>query len=63
MNTEILKPLVKELASKVNHAVNIPFVSEEQEQYFFEMIFLLVLDTLLGQLDKEITNKRSNSQP
>lgn len=57
MNTDLWQPLVKELASKVNHIVNIPFVSEEQEQKFFEMIFLLVLDTLLSQLDKDIKQR------
>jgi len=36
---------------------NLPFICEEQEQNFFEMIILLVLDTLLGQLNKELTWK------
>ncbi len=57
MNTELLKPLVKELATKINRSINIPFINEDQEQAFFEMILLLVLDTLLGQLDKEIRSK------
>ncbi|HPI25358.1 MAG TPA: hypothetical protein PLO57_02755 [Candidatus Cloacimonadota bacterium] len=54
MKTEIIKPLAKELATRINMTVNIPFVSEEQEQYFFEMIIILVLDTLLGRLSKEM---------
>ena len=57
MKTEIIKPLAKELATRINMTVNIPFVSEEQEQYFFEMIIVLVLDTLLGQISKELINK------
>ncbi|HPI26247.1 MAG: hypothetical protein KBB33_04285 [Candidatus Cloacimonetes bacterium] len=57
MNNEIITPLAKELANRINNAVNIPFVSEEQEQYFFEMIIVLVLDTLLGQISKELINK------
>lgn len=57
MNTELLRPLVKELATKINRSINIPFVNEDQEQAFFEMILLMVLDTLLGQLDKEIRKK------
>jgi hypothetical protein len=57
MNTELLKPLVKELAAKVNAVVNIPFVSEEQEQLFFEMIIMLVLETLLRQLLPEYVDK------
>jgi hypothetical protein len=57
MNTELLKPLVKELAAKVNAVVNIPFVSEEQEQLFFEMIIMLVLETLLRQLLPEYIDK------
>ncbi len=54
MNADIITPLAKELATRINKAVNIPFVSEEQEQYFFEMIIVLVLDTLLGQLGKDL---------
>ena len=54
MKTELIKPLAKELATRINMTVNIPFVSEEQEQYFFEMIIILVLDTLLGRLSKEM---------
>jgi hypothetical protein len=57
VNTELLRPLVKELATKINRSINIPFVNEDQEQAFFEMILLMVLDTLLGQLDKEIRKK------
>lgn len=57
MNKEFLKPLVTELASQVNKVVNIPFVSEEQEQLFFEMIIMLVLETLLRQLLPEYVDK------
>lgn len=57
MNTELLKPLVKELATKVNQIVNIPFVSEEQEQLFFEMIIMLVLETMMRQLLPELMKR------
>jgi hypothetical protein len=57
VNKEFLKPLVTELATQVNKVVNIPFVSEEQEQLFFEMIIMLVLETLLRQLVPEYIDK------
>jgi len=57
VNKEFLKPLVTELATQVNKVVNIPFVSEEQEQLFFEMIITLVLETLLRQLVPEYLDK------
>ena len=50
MDNEILKTLAKELASKVNAAVNIPLVKEEDEQALFEIIILMVMEILLGKL-------------
>ena len=52
MNPESIKPLATELAKKVNEMVNIPFVIEDNEEKFFEMLILLVLDTLLSVLGK-----------
>jgi hypothetical protein len=54
MNNEILAPLAKELATRVNKMVDIPFVKEADEQAFFEMMIMLVLDVLLSQLGKEL---------
>jgi len=53
VKNEILQPLVVELATKLNKLVNIPWVDEQQEQAFFEMIILLVLETLLTQFSRE----------
>lgn len=53
VKNEILNPLVVELATKLNKMVNIPWVDEKQEQAFFEMIILLVLETLLTQFSRE----------
>ncbi len=53
VKNEILQPLVVELATKLNKLVNIPWVDEQQEQAFFEMIIQLVLETLLTQFSRE----------
>jgi hypothetical protein len=50
MNNELLKALAKELAVKVNKAVNIPLVSEEDEQAFFELIILMILEIVFSKL-------------
>ena len=38
----------KNLATKINEKIDIPFVSEEKEQVFFERIVDLVTDILEG---------------
>ena len=38
----------KNLATKINEKIDIPFVSEEKEQVFFERIVDLVTDVLEG---------------
>jgi len=53
MNNEMMQMLAKELATRVNKAVNIPLISEENEQAFFELIVLLVLDLVLARVEKE----------
>ena len=57
MNTDILKVMAISLAKKINSIINIPWVSEEQEQDFFELIVLLVLETLLTQLSVDLKKK------
>lgn len=42
--------LVKELATRVNKLINIPFVNEETEQALFEMIISIVLGVVLDRL-------------
>lgn len=50
MNNELMKAMAKELATKINRAVNLPLISEENEQAFFEMIILMVLELVLSRM-------------
>ena len=38
----------KEIATKINEKIDIPFVSEEKEQIFFEKVVDVVTDVLVG---------------
>ena len=38
----------KEIATKINEKIDIPFVSEEKEQIFFEKVVDVVTDLLAG---------------
>jgi len=42
----------KKLATKINKKIDIPFVSEEKEQLFFEKIVDLVTDIIEGLVKK-----------
>jgi hypothetical protein len=53
MNNELLKTLAKELGTRVNKAVNIPLVKEEDEQAFFELIILMLLEIVFSKLGFE----------
>ena len=50
MNETLLKELARELASKVNNLVDVPLVNEEDEQAFFELIILLLLELIFNRL-------------
>ncbi len=50
MNETLLKELAQELASKVNNLVDVPLVNEEDEQAFFELIILLLLELIFNRL-------------
>ena len=50
MDQELLKSLARELAQKVNKVVNIPLIREEDEEAFFEIVILMMLDLVLGKL-------------
>ena len=52
MDNELMKQMAKELATKINAMVNIPLVSEENEQAFFEMVILMLLDLVISRLGK-----------
>ena len=58
MNTDFIKLLAKELTTKLNHLVNIPFIKEEDEQAFFEVVVNIVLGAVLANFDK-LTDKKS----
>ena len=53
MNNEVMEMLAKELATRVNKAVNLPLINEENEQAFFELIILMVLDLVFARMQKE----------
>ena len=53
MNNEVMEMLAKELATRVNKAVNLPLINEENEQAFFELIILMVLDLVFSRMQKE----------
>lgn len=50
MNKEMLKELARDLATRVNSLVDIPLVKEEDEQAFFEMIILILLELVFNRL-------------
>ncbi|MGC9361692.1 MAG: hypothetical protein ACP5F3_02060 [Candidatus Syntrophosphaera sp.] len=50
MDQEILKALAKDLATRVNCAVDIPLVKEEDEQALFELIILIVIELIFTKL-------------
>lgn len=52
MSENVSRVLAKELASKINRMVNIPLISEEDEQVFFEMVVYILLDLFMDSLDK-----------
>jgi len=57
MNTDFIKTLAVELATRINQLVNIPLVKEEDEQKFFEMVVTLVLDIVISKLGSELKIK------
>jgi hypothetical protein len=50
MNDNMNQMLARELATKINKMVNIPLIGEDDEQIFFELIVLILLDLILGGL-------------
>ena len=50
MNENMLHNTAEELAKKVNKALNVPILNEQQEQAFFEMVILLLLELLINKL-------------
>ena len=57
MDSDLLKELAKSLATKVNAALDVPLVSEENEQAFFEMIILIVMELIFNRLGFRVAAK------
>ena len=47
MNEELLAQIAAALAERVNAAVDIPLVAEEDEQEFFQLVILITLQLVL----------------
>ncbi|MDD2211057.1 MAG: hypothetical protein PHY41_06575 [Candidatus Cloacimonetes bacterium] len=46
--------LVRSLATRINELVNIPLITEENEQIFFELVVSILLQMFFNTLDIEI---------
>ena len=44
--------MTKEIATKINERIDIPFVSEAKEQIFFEKVVDVITDLLVGIFKK-----------
>jgi hypothetical protein len=42
--------LAKELAKRINEVVNLPFMNEEEEELFFQLVVSKVLEVALGHV-------------
>lgn len=54
-----LSALAKELAKRINKVVDLPFLSEEEEELFFQLVITKVLEIVLGQLSTYFTRESS----
>ncbi|MDP2173040.1 MAG: hypothetical protein Q8M98_01445 [Candidatus Cloacimonadaceae bacterium] len=52
MDNQTMRIMARELATKINRVVNIPLISEDNEQAFFELVVLMVLDLVLSRMEK-----------
>jgi hypothetical protein len=52
-----VQDLAKELAEQLNAKINIPWLNEEQEQLFFELVVTKVFELTIGSLLKHIEKK------
>ena len=54
----VIATMAKELAAQINGKVDIPFLNEEQERLFFELVvtkvFELMMSVLLKHLEKKV---------
>lgn len=47
---EAIVVVARELAKQINQVVNLPFMNEEEEELFFQMVVLKVLEIAFGKL-------------
>lgn len=47
MNEIISDDVVSEIIAQINEKINIPFLSEKQEQYLFEFVLKSLLEVIL----------------
>ncbi|MBM4400183.1 MAG: hypothetical protein FJ041_07655 [Candidatus Cloacimonetes bacterium] len=47
---QYLSILAKELARRLNEVINLPFLSEEEEELFFQLVVTKVLEISLGHI-------------
>jgi hypothetical protein len=42
--------IARELAKRLNKVINLPFLSEEEEELFFRLVVTKVLEIIFGQI-------------
>ncbi len=55
--SECIQMIAKELAQQMNKVVNLPFMEEDEEQIFFQLVVTKVFEISLGQLMKHLFRK------
>jgi hypothetical protein len=53
----MIQTMAKEIAAQINDKVDIPFLNEEQERLFFELVVTKVFELMLGFLLKHLEKK------
>lgn len=53
----LIVAMAKELAEQINNKVNIPFLNEEQERVFFELVVTKVMELLMEYIMKHLEKK------
>ena len=49
-----IQVIAREIATQINNKINIPFLSEEQEQVFFELVVSKVIELVTGIIVKHL---------
>jgi hypothetical protein len=56
----MIQAMAKEIAMQINKTINIPFLNEEQERLFFELVVTKVFELMMGYLLKHLDKKDIN---